>query len=156
VQEPMSDEWMTSPYAPQETSTDDDLAFDEEWGGTPEPEEQPEPVDDQPKKRREYRPQSFGEWVMMRFFGKDIAAELEERLGNLTYAIERSPETASNYLLRGEIHFKLREWAFAEDDLNKAVDLAENELQEASWGLIPQSTRDRALVLLRQLAHIRR
>jgi hypothetical protein len=67
-----------------------------------------------------------------------------QRLRDLTVAIERYPEAAVNYLLRGELHLELRQWILAEEDLSEALRLAENQYKQDRWGLSAQAIADRA------------
>jgi hypothetical protein len=67
-----------------------------------------------------------------------------QRLRDLSVAIERYPEAAVNYLLRGELHLKLRQWVLAEEDLSEALRLAEAQYEQDRWGLSAQAIADRA------------
>lgn len=67
-----------------------------------------------------------------------------QRLRDLTVAIERYPEAAVNYLMRGELHLELRQWVLAEEDLSEALRLAENQYRQDTWGLSAQAIADRA------------
>jgi hypothetical protein len=72
-------------------------------------------------------------------------AGLADRLQEVDGAIARHPEAAINYLTRGELLLKagLPEAALA--DFQQGYLLANEELQEADWGIVAQITQDRAL-----------
>jgi tetratricopeptide (TPR) repeat protein len=67
-----------------------------------------------------------------------------QRLLDLTVAIERYPEAAVNYLLRGELHLELEQYTLAQEDFEQALQLAEAQYQQDSWGLSAQAIADRA------------
>jgi tetratricopeptide (TPR) repeat protein len=67
-----------------------------------------------------------------------------QRLLDLTVAIERYPEAAVNYLLRGELHMELEQYTLAQEDFEQALQLAEAQYQQDSWGLSAQAIADRA------------
>jgi len=84
---------------------------------------------------------------LRRFFLPSFQERREQerqRLLDLTVAIERYPEAAVNYLLRGEMHLELRQWVLAEEDLSEALRLAENQYEQDRWGLSAQAIADRA------------
>lgn len=97
------------------------------------------------------RAASFGAWVRGWFSRGDERERLLQRMANLDHAIEHTPETASNYLLRGEVHMALGDTEAARADFEQALALADAELAESEWGFIAQSTRDRVLVWLGKL-----
>lgn len=68
---------------------------------------------------------------------------------NLTDAIASFPNAPSNYVLRGEIYLELELYAEAKADFERAMRLAGQEFDNADWGLIAQSIRDRAFAGLR-------
>jgi tetratricopeptide (TPR) repeat protein len=72
------------------------------------------------------------------------AVAVTERLQQLNDNIAEVPSCISAYVLRGEFHLDLGDYAAAEDDFRTALNLAENELQTALWGLTTQELRDRA------------
>lgn len=79
-------------------------------------------------------------------------ASAEERLNDLTRAIEEAPTGAVNYLLRGEIYLAQQNAEQAQADLEQAAALAAGEYAAADWGLGAQVIQDRALAGLRKLA----
>lgn len=90
------------------------------------------------------KPQLTG-WQQIRsfFFGGSAAEAV--RLNNLTQSIEDAPESAVNYVLRAELYMGLREYALAQSDFQRAIEVAEIQFELADWGLLDQVTRDRAL-----------
>lgn len=86
-----------------------------------------------------------GVWQRLRglFMGSptDAAARLEQ----LTRAIENSPDTAVNYVLRGEVYMDMREYALAHADFQRGYSVAEAQFEIADWGFLEQAMRDRAL-----------
>lgn len=93
-------------------------------------------------------PTSTSLWQTIRrlFFtsSSEKRAERRKRLLNLTQAIEQYPNTAVNYLLRGELHLDMEQYNLAQEDLQKALELSEAQFEDDRWGLSAQSTMDRA------------
>jgi hypothetical protein len=91
---------------------------------------------------------ALGFWQKLRRFFLPSFQERREnerqRLLDLTVAIERYPEAAVNYLLRGELHLELEQYTLAQEDLEQALQLAEAQYQQESWGLSAQAIADRA------------
>lgn len=69
---------------------------------------------------------------------------VEQRLWDLTQAIEAYPEVPSNYVLRGELYLELGEVELAAVDFRKALDLSEDQMERNSWGVVAQAMQDRA------------
>jgi tetratricopeptide (TPR) repeat protein len=94
------------------------------------------------------KPESTSLWQTIRrlffMFPKEKRAEGQHRLQELTQAIEQYPNTAVNYLLRGELRLDMKEYELAQEDLQKALELAETQFEDDTWGLSAQSTMDRA------------
>jgi tetratricopeptide (TPR) repeat protein len=67
-----------------------------------------------------------------------------QRLIDLAVAIERYPEAAVNYLLRGELHLELAQYELAKEDFEQALQLAEAQYPQERWGLSAQAISDRA------------
>ena len=59
-------------------------------------------------------------------------------------AINRQPDRAINYVLRGEYWLKQREPYLAIDDFEKALELATRELIASDWEYREQTVIDRA------------
>lgn len=78
-------------------------------------------------------------------------ADLSARLESLTQAIEVAPESAANYVLRGEMYMDLREYALAHADFQCAYEMAEAHFEIADWGFMEQAMRDRALAGLEKV-----
>jgi tetratricopeptide (TPR) repeat protein len=72
-------------------------------------------------------------------------------LHDLSERIEDDPTEAVHYLLRADVHIELRQYEMAQADLERALELSENDLQSAGWGLSAQTIRDKALHRLRQI-----
>lgn len=68
-----------------------------------------------------------------------------ERFGLLSDEIEARPESITHYVLRGELLFERGDCERARADFETAVDIAEAADPNASWGLLEQVMRDRAL-----------
>jgi len=87
-------------------------------------------------------------------FPSEKRAEQYQRLRDLTEAIEQFPETAVNYLLRGELHLEMKQYDLAQTDLEKALELAQAQFENERWGLTAQSTMDRAQQGLQRLLEL--
>jgi hypothetical protein len=70
--------------------------------------------------------------------------QLHRRITRLTRAIELSPETPTNYVLRGELYLELGDDAAASIDFQHALDLAIANVEQEDWGVIAQVIQDRA------------
>jgi tetratricopeptide (TPR) repeat protein len=121
-------------------------------------EEQEERFDDfAPEEVSEEKPKPYSPilWQKIRrlffMFPDEKRAERQERMRELTQAIEQYPETAVNYLLRGELHLEMKQYDLAQEDLEKALELAQINFDEEPWGLTAQSTMDRAKHGLQQI-----
>lgn len=82
-----------------------------------------------------------------RFFFKTVSEKRSEnrtRMYLLTQAIETYPDAAVNHLLRGELYLKIRERELAQQDFEKALELAEAQFDNDRWGLGSQALQDRA------------
>ncbi len=90
-------------------------------------------------------PQQVSGWQRVQRFFLGSFAEDITRLNNLTQAIEDAPESSVNYVLRAELYMKMREYALAQLDFQRAYELAETHFELADWGLLEQVMRDRAL-----------
>jgi len=87
-------------------------------------------------------------------FPGEKRAEQYQRLRDLTDAIEQFPETAVNYLLRGELHIEMKQYDLAQADLEAALELAQAQFENERWGLTAQSTMDRAEQGLQRLMEL--
>lgn len=74
-----------------------------------------------------------------------------ERLIALTRAIERHPNSAVNYVVRGEIYAEIGEVERAAADFRQALSLAEAQYAEDDWGLVSQAVQDRAVAGLKNV-----
>ena len=92
----------------------------------------------------EYVYQSPNLWQRIRgLFSQD------SRLHNLNWAILAYPDTAANYVLRGELLLKRGDLFGAIADFRRGFDLAAADLESEDWGVVAQGLQDRALVGLR-------
>jgi hypothetical protein len=66
------------------------------------------------------------------------------RLEYLDWAIENNPDTAVNYVLRGELKLQQEDVSGALDDFEQAMVLAQVELEQTDWGYAQQAVIDRA------------
>lgn len=87
-------------------------------------------------------------------FPSEKRAEQYQRLRDITQAIEQFPETAVNYLLRGELHLEMKQYDLAREDLQTALELAQAQFEDERWGLTAQSTMDRAKYGLQRLMEL--
>lgn len=87
---------------------------------------------------------------ILRFFLGSFAEDIA-RINNLTQAIEDAPESSVNYVLRAELYMKIREYALAQLDFQRAYELSETNFELADWGLVEQVMRDRALTGLEKV-----
>jgi len=90
-------------------------------------------------------------WQQVRNFFFGGSANVSARLNNLTQTIEEVPESAVNYVLRAEAYMDLREYALAQANFQRAIELAETQFELADWGLLDQVMRDRALIGLEKV-----
>jgi hypothetical protein len=90
-------------------------------------------------------------WQRARNFLFGGSADVAARLNHLTQAIEDAPESAVNYILRAEVYMDLREYALAQADFQRAIELAETQFELADWGLMDQVMRDRAITGLEKV-----
>jgi tetratricopeptide (TPR) repeat protein len=74
-----------------------------------------------------------------------------ERLIALTRAIERHPESAVNYVARGELYLDIGERERAAADFRQALAIAEAQYAEDDWGLVSQAVQDRAVAGLAKM-----
>ena len=112
--------------------------------------EEPEPV----VQEAAPQPVTFMDWLRGLFSGP-----MAQRLDSLNEAIQRHPQAASNYLLRGEIWLDRGEYEMAAADFERARALAAEQFEEEAWGLVSQTLRDQAehglQRAMRKLAHHR-
>jgi hypothetical protein len=74
--------------------------------------------------------------------GRQQADDME---GELDRAIERYPEAASNFVLRGELRLKRGDAELARADFVRAYEIAAQNLADHQFGFVAQMTQDRAL-----------
>lgn len=68
----------------------------------------------------------------------DMESELDR-------AIERYPEAASNFVLRGELRLKRGDAGLAREDFERAFEIAAQNVSDHQFGFVAQMTQDRAL-----------
>ncbi len=71
------------------------------------------------------------------------------RLHNLNWAVQTYPDTAANYVLRGELLLKRGDLFGAIADFRRGYELAATDVENEDWGVVAQGLQDRALVGLR-------
>lgn len=82
-------------------------------------------------------------------------AALAERLSQLNAAIQAHPDEVSNYVMRGEVFLKRRQYELAASDFRRSLKLAQLQIREEDWGLVAQVLQDRARIGLRKAeAHL--
>lgn len=89
-----------------------------------------------------------------RFFFKTASEKKEEfrtRIIILSHTIETYPDAAGNYVLRGELYLELRKRELAQQDFEKALELAEAQFDNDRWGLGSQAILDRARLGLQRI-----
>lgn len=91
-------------------------------------------------------PLTFWQMVQGFFFQMPGKREqdLKQRLLQLSEAIDQYPDSAVNYLIRGEVREALGYYELARDDFKKALELAERTFEGARWGLSAQAIMDQA------------
>jgi|FLYN01.1.fsa_nt_gi tetratricopeptide (TPR) repeat protein len=88
------------------------------------------------------QPETFWERLKKILFSSREGTE--QRLRNLSLAIEKYPETPANYVLRGELYLDAGEYELAAADFRRALELASAQFEASDWGGIAQVMRDRA------------
>lgn len=68
----------------------------------------------------------------------------QARLRELDDAITLNPNAAGNYTLRGELHLQMGEPELAQRDFERALALAEPQIEGSNWGIVEQALVDRA------------
>jgi tetratricopeptide (TPR) repeat protein len=77
----------------------------------------------------------------------------QERLDDLNMTIKLYPESASNYVLRGEWFEQQKQYELAIADYEMARQLASEQVATDSWGLVNQAVQDRAIRGLRRVTN---
>ena|GEM_PF-1093748 len=88
-------------------------------------------------------------WTRLRraLFG---GADVSRALRHLDEAIENAPDAPANYVLRGELYLRAREYALAQRDFQRAYELATGQFERSDWGILAQAMQDRALAGLQK------
>ncbi len=84
-------------------------------------------------------------WVQLRQLIREDPVVTLKRIHEMDVAIERTPNGATNYVLRGELYLRIHEYELASADFEQGLALAETEYESTRWGLVGQVMRDRAL-----------
>lgn len=103
------------------------------------------PMEGEPEAVELREPPSFVGWLRNVVLGTP-PDEQEARLRRLNHAISQYPDSPANYVLRGELYLKMREYAQAAADFRMALSLAEGQYAARDWGIVAQAMRDRARV----------
>lgn len=94
-------------------------------------------------------------WSLIRRFfwmsSREVQQERTWRLEQINEALAHDSDSALLYLLRGELHVDAQRHDLARSDLEKALELAEADVQTARWGISSQSIQDKAAQLLKRL-----
>lgn len=77
------------------------------------------------------------------------AFSVEERWSSLNWAIAAYPDAPTNFLLRGELLLARGDIHGAIMDFRRALELATAAVERDDWGVVAQTTQDRALTGLR-------
>ena len=75
---------------------------------------------------------------------------IQARLESLNDQIERYPDTASNYVIRGELYLEAQFYDLATQDFSKALELSEKQYETNDWGVVVQALQARAVQGLEQ------
>jgi tetratricopeptide (TPR) repeat protein len=89
--------------------------------------------------------------LWQRLFGNGKQQERTAQIAQLTHAIESAPDDPTNYVLRGEMYLRVRDYAAARNDFQRGLDLAAEQVRENRWGIIAQAMQDRAMMGLDKL-----
>jgi hypothetical protein len=85
------------------------------------------------------------------FLGFRQGQNEQERLEELNVMITLYPDTASNFVLRGELFEKQKQLELASADYETAQQLASEQVTQDRWGLVNQAVQDRAIRGLRRV-----
>ena len=72
------------------------------------------------------------------------AEQVVRRVSHLSRTIESSPDSPTNYVLRGELYLETGDYTAAASDFRTALDLATARVENEDWGIIAQAMQDRA------------
>ncbi len=75
----------------------------------------------------------------------------QQRLDDLNISIQLYPDSATNYVLRGELFEKQKHYELAIADFETAQALASDQVMTDRWGLVNQAVQDRAIRGLRRV-----
>ena len=92
--------------------------------------------------------------MIIGFFFQTPAArnrEISQRINELNVSIEFAPDSATNYVLRGELFLERKEYHLAQADFQTALNIAEAFDETDGWGLIEQAMQDRAIEGLKKV-----
>lgn len=69
----------------------------------------------------------------------------QDRLADLNMSIMLYPDSAANYMLRGEWYEQYKQYDLASADFATALRLAGEQVMTDRWGLVNQAVQDRAI-----------
>ncbi len=95
-------------------------------------------------------------WQRMLAALRGSPAQQGQRLVALDAAIEQYPDTPTNFVLRGELYLQLGESELAALDFQRALELAQPQIEQNDWGIVAQAMQDRALRGLEDAEHLAR
>jgi tetratricopeptide (TPR) repeat protein len=105
-----------------------------------------EPVAEPESSKQGFSLMALWENVRRAFFPTyyERTEQLNRRITRLTRAIEFSPETPTNYVLRGELYLELGNYVAAAADFRDALELTTTQVAQEDWGVVAQVMQDRA------------
>lgn len=83
--------------------------------------------------------------IVRALYGGTSEEALRERLSDIDRAISDDPDSAVNYVLRGEALLEAREYAPAHEAFEQGLALAEAQVAQNDWGIVAQAVQDRAV-----------
>lgn len=106
------------------------------------------PSDDQPAAADENQAKRVSWWARL---WRRASAPEDDYLEELNQVIRANPKTAVNYVLRGELFLEMGEYQLAHNNFEQALEITEQEMREADWGIVAQVVQDRALAGLHKV-----
>lgn len=83
--------------------------------------------------------------LLQQVLGMPDAEAVQQRVNELNRAIADDPESAVNYVLRGEAYLDAGEYALAFADFQRGAEIAGTQVEQNDWGIVAQTVQDRAL-----------
>lgn len=94
-------------------------------------------------------PEPVWKKVLQQLLGMPDAAAISQRINELNRAIDDDPESAVNYVLRGEAYLDAKAYTLAYADFQQGLDMAQAQFEQSDWGIVAQTVQDRAMQGLR-------